>query len=190
MKFKIKNLKFSSGFTLIEMLVTLGIITALSSMILVYSRKSETISNLIREGDHIVFELRRAQSQAMLVLQQDFSDEKQICGWGIYIDQTNLPQEQFLLFSDLCLPHQSIGNKKYDSDEEAETISVLRGVEIFESNISSVVFIPPEPRIKFDPNLGDGTNANIKIQLKNQPGVYYEIQISEAGQIYKELQGT
>ena len=169
------------------MLVTLGIITALSAMILVYSRKSETVSNLIREGDHIAFELRRAQNQAMLMLQQG-SDSEQICGWGIYVDQT-LPQEQFLLFKDLCLPGQSIGNEKYDSDEEVEIITLLKGVEIFESNISSITFIPPEPRVKFEPNLGDGTNANIKIQLKNQPGAYYEIQVSEIGQIYKQLQG-
>ncbi len=178
--------KFKSrAFTLIEMLVTLGIITALSAMILVYSRKSETVSNLIREGDHIAFELRRAQSQAMMMLQQG-SDSEQICGWGIYVDQT--PQEQFLLFKDLCLPGQSIGNEKYDPDEEVETITLLNGVEIFQSNISSIAFIPPEPRIKFYPDLNDGTNASIKIQLKNQPGAYYEIQISEAGQIYKELQ--
>ncbi len=185
MELKITKFK-SKAFTLIEMLVTLGIITALSSMILVYSRKSETVSNLIREGDHIAFELRRAQNQAMLMLQQD-SDSEQICGWGIYVDQAN--PEQFILFADLCLPDQSTGNEKYDPDEEVEIIPLLRGVEIFESNISSVVFIPPEPRIKFDPDLGDGTNASIKIQLKNQPGAYYEIQVSEAGQIYKELQG-
>ena len=193
MEFRIKNYKITKlkakAFTLIEMLVTLGIITALSSMILVYSRKSETVGNLVREGNHIAFELRRAQSQAMLMLQQDFDSEKKICGWGIYIDQESLPQEQFLLFADLCLPDQSIGNEKYDLDEEVEIISLLRGVEIFGSNILSAVFIPPEPRIKFYPDLGDGTNASIKIQLKNQPGAYYEIQISEAGQIYKELQG-
>ena len=185
MKLKIKNLKFSSGFTLIEMLVTLGIITALSSMILVYSRQSETVSNLIREGDHMIFELRRAQNQAMLVLQQG-SGSEQICGWGIYID-TNLPG-QFLSFKDLCLPDQSIGNEKYDLGEKIEIISLLKGVEIFESNISSITFIPPEPRVKFEPNLGEGTNASIKIQLKNQPGTYYEIQVSEVGQISKQLQ--
>jgi len=184
----------SKAFTLIEMMVTLGIITALSVMILAYSRKSESITYLVREGDHIVFELRRVQGLSMLVLQQDSGGEKQICGWGIYIDQANLPQEQFLLFSDLCTgttpSGESIGNGRYDDGEEAETIPVLRRVEIFESNISSIVFIPPEPRVKFYPDLGDGANANIKIQLKNQPGVYYEIQVSEAGQIYKQLQGT
>jgi len=185
-KLKTKNLKFSLGFTLIEMLVTLGIITAFSAMVLGYSRKSETTTYLVREGDRIVFELRRAQNQAMLMLQQN-PEGKKVCGWGIYIDRANLPQEQFFLFADLCLTGGSKGNEKYDSDEEVETISLLKGVEIFQSNIASVLFIPPEPRVKFEPNLSGGENANIQIRLKNQPERYYEIQVSEAGQIYKEL---
>jgi len=186
MKFKM-GLKFKSrGFTLIEMLVTLGIITALSVMILVYSRKSESVSNLIREGDHIAFEIRRAQNQAMLMLQQDSGGEK-ICGWGIYIDQANLPQEKFFLFADLCEEGTSKGDEKYNDGEKVETISLLKRVEIFYSNVSSITFIPPEPRVKFEPNLDDGDNASIQIQLKNQPGRYYEIQVSEAGQISKEL---
>jgi len=188
-KLKIKNLKFSSGFTLIEMLVTLGIITALSAMVLGYSRKSETVSYLLREGNRMLFELRRAQNQAMLMLQQDSGSEK-VCGWGIYIDQDNLPQEQFFLFADLCLTGESKGNEKYDDGEEVETISLLNGVEIFKSNIFSITFLPPEPRIKFYPDLGDGTNANIKIRLKNQPETYYEIHVSEEGQIYKELKSS
>lgn len=187
MKFKIKNLKFSLGFTLIEMLVTLGIITALSAMILGYSRQSEKTTYLVREGNRIVFELRRAQSQAMLMLQHDFGEDKKVCAWGIYIGPA--PQEQFLLFADLCEAGESNGNGRYDDGEKVEKISLLKSVEIFESNISSIVFIPPEPKIKFDPDLGGGTNAYIKIQLKNRPGAYYEIQISEVGQIYKELKG-
>lgn len=172
------------------MLVTLGIITALSTMVLVYSRKSETISNLIREGDHMAFELRRVQNQAMLVLQEDFGVDKKVCGWGIYIDKailSQVPQDKFLLFADLCLQYQSVGDSKYGDGEESESVSLLNGIEIYESNVSSITFIPPEPQVKFDTNLGDGTNANIKIRLKNKPGTYYEIQVSEAGQISKQL---
>ena len=171
------------------MLVTLGIITALSSMILVYSRKSETVSNLIREGDHIAFELRRVQNQAMLVLQQDFGGDKKVCGWGIYIDKTILsqvPQDKFLLFADLCGTGESSGNNEYDAGEESELVSLLNGIEIFESNVYSITFIPPEPQVKFYPDIGND-NAYIKIQLKNKPETYYEIQVSEAGQISKQL---
>ena len=186
MEFKIKNLKFPSGFTLIEMLVTLGIITALSSMILVYSRKSESVSNLIRESNHIAFGLRRAQNQAMMMLQQDSGSDEKICGWGIYID-INTP-EQFLLFKDLCEEGTSKGNEKYDSDlgEEVELFSLLKGVEISRSNVSSITFIPPEPRVKFDSDLGND-NAYIEIQLKNQQGAFYRIEVSKEGQISKEL---
>jgi len=191
-KLKIKNLKFSSGFTLIEMLVTLGIITALSAMILGYSRKSETTTYLVREGNRIVFELRRAQNQAMLMLQQD-SESGEVCGWGIHIEESilsDVSQEQFFLFADLCLAGESKGNEEYDSDEEVETISLLKGVEIFQSNVSSVLFIPPDPRVKFEPNLSDGESANIQIRLKNQHETCYEIQVSEAGQVYKGLQSN
>jgi len=185
LKFKIRKFK-SRAFTLIEMLVTLGIITALSSMILVYSRKSETVSNLIREGDHIAFELRRVQNQAMLMLQDNSGGDEKVCGWGIYVDQ--IPQEQFLLFKDLCEEGTSNGNEKYDSGsgEKVETISLLEGVEISGSNISSITFIPPEPRVKFQPDLGND-NAYIEIQLKNQQGTFYRIEVSEEGQISKEL---
>lgn len=192
MKFKIKNLKFLSGFTLIEMMVTLGIITALSTMVLVYSRKSETVTSLIREGDHMVFELQRAQNQAMLVLQKDSDIGREVCGWGIYIDkelyEADIPQDKFLLFADLCETGQSSGNGVYDNDEEVETISLLKGIEIFNSNISSITFIPPEPQIKFDPDLSDGINAIIKIHLKNNIQTSYVIRVSDIGQIYKELE--
>ena len=187
MKLKIKNLKFSPGFTLIEMLVTLGIVAAMSAMVLGYSRKSETTTYLVREGNRIVFELRRAQNQAMLMLERDSGSEK-VCGWGIYIDPSDLPHvEQFFLFADLCLTGESKGNEKYNTNEEVEKNTLLKGVEIFYSNVSSVTFIPPEPRIKFNPDIGDGTDAKIRIQLKNQPETYCEIQVSQTGQIYKEL---
>ena len=84
---------------------------------------------------------------------------------------------------------ESSGNDKYDNGEESELVSLLNGIEIFESNISSITFIPPEPQVKFDPDIGNN-NAYIKIQLKNKPGAYYEIQVSEAGQISKELKET
>lgn len=180
------------GFTLIEMLVTLGIITMLSTMILAYSRQSESVANLVREGNRIVFEMQKAQSLSMLVLQEDSPNEKEVCGWGIYIGKSNIPAEKFILFADFCEElsgGELKGNNQYDESqgEKTEEINLLKGIEIFETNIDSIVFVPPEPKIKFIPDLFEGDNAFIRIRLKNFPDQYYEIQISKVGQVYKDL---
>lgn len=189
------QMKKLRGFTLIEMLVTLGIITMLSTMILAYSRQSESVADLIREGNRIVFEIQKAQSLSMLVLQEDSSNEKEVCGWGIYIDKDNVPVEKFILFTDFCeeFPNGDLkGNYKYDENqgEKVEEFNLLRRIEIFESSINSIVFVPPEPKIKFSPDPVGEDSAIIKIRLKNIPDQYYEIQISKVGQVYKELKKT
>ena len=65
------------GFTIIEMMVTLSIVTLLAVMVLAYSRQSERVTNLIRDSDKMVYELRRAQNLAMLTLQR--SSSQAIC---------------------------------------------------------------------------------------------------------------
>jgi len=168
------------GFTIIEMMVTLSIVTLLAVMVLAYSRQSERVTNLIRDSDKMVYELRRAQNLAMLTLQR--SSSQAICGWGIYINKEVLPQTQYILFSDFC----NTGTQgQYDSGEEFEIVNLLKGVEIIETNIFSVAFVPPEPQTKFYPNLIEGENANIKMCLETKPDVCYTIYVSSAGQIKK-----
>jgi hypothetical protein len=105
-----------------------------------------------------------------------------ICGWGIYINREALPQTQYILFTDFC----NLGTRgQYDSGEEFEIINLLKGVEIIETNIFSVTFVPPEPQTKFYPNLSEGENAYIKMCLETKPDVCYTIYVSSAGQIKK-----
>lgn len=178
----------SFAFTLIEMMVTLSIVTLLTVMVLAYSRPSESLTNLIRDSDKMIFELRRAQNLAMLTLQQS-SSTSPVCGWGIYLNKDALPQMQYILFFDFCLPPTSIGNYKYDDGETSETINLLKGVEIASSTISTVTFVPPEPTVKFSPdnNIIDGTitNAYITMCLINKPDTCHKVHISSVGQIYK-----
>ncbi|MDD5760659.1 MAG: prepilin-type N-terminal cleavage/methylation domain-containing protein [Candidatus Pacebacteria bacterium] len=196
-EYRIQNTEYSysraarKGFTLIEMLVTLGIITLLSTMILAYSRQSESVSDLIRESNRIAFEIQKTKNSAMLTLKKNSAEERKICGWGVYIEKDKLPQESFIVFTDFCGSgtEDLVGNGKYDEagGEKVEAINLLKGIEIFETNIFSVVFVPPEPKIKFDPKLFGNESAFIKIRLKNNPSQYFEIKISPVGQVYKEL---
>jgi len=191
MNFYFKKMYFqhkSLAFTLIEMMVTLSIITLLTVMVLVYSRQSETVTNLIRDSDKLVYELRRAQNSSMLTLQPTTTigaaPAASICGWGIYFNKGVLPQTpqtQYILFSDFC----DTGNKRqYDSGEDFETVNLLKGVEISETNIFSVAFVPPEPQVKFNPSLSG--DALITMCLESDPSNCFTIHITSAGQISKE----
>ncbi|MDD3488157.1 MAG: prepilin-type N-terminal cleavage/methylation domain-containing protein [Candidatus Pacebacteria bacterium] len=191
---KIKNSnsnKLKNGFTVIEMMVTLGIITLLTTMVLVHSRQSELVSNLAREGNRIAFEIQKAKSSAMLILQKGSTSQKKICGWGVYFDQAPVtnqnPKESFIIFQDFCESKQGdlIGNGVYDEGEMVETINLLKNIEIFETNISSVVFIPPEPKVFFSNKLTGANEGYIKIRVKGEDYQYFEIKVSPIGQIYK-----
>ena len=80
------------------------------------------------------------------------------------------------------------GSGDYDEEGEmVETIELLKNVEIFETNVSSIVFVPPEPKIIFKPELFGSEEASIKIGLKERQDQYFEIRVSPVGQIYKQL---
>jgi len=193
MNFYFKTMDFkrkSLAFTLIEMMITLSIVTLLTTMVLVYSRQSESVTNLIRDSDRLLFNLRQVQSSSMLTLQQS-TGSSNVCGWGIYINKDALPQAQYILFNDFC----NTGTRgQYDSGEDLgegpETINLLKGVEIKFSDIKSVVFVPPEPQIKvsFD-GVSSQTLSNtvdITMCLEADSNNCFVIHITPAGQIYKE----
>jgi prepilin-type N-terminal cleavage/methylation domain-containing protein len=187
------------GFTLIEMLVTLSIVTLLTTMVLVYSRQNESMTNLIRDSDRLVFNLHQVQNSSLLTLQPTAtsvgSPTKNICGWGIYFNNDS----SYTLFHDLCdstTPGSTTpkGNNLYDSGEEYETVNVLRGVIIKHSDIQSIVFVPPNPDIQ----VYDGVTAShltdhlitVQMCLAAQPDTCFVISINPAGQISKEVETT
>ena len=68
----------SRAFTLIEMMVTLGIISVLTVMVIGYSRQSESQTNLLRESERLVYKLHEAQNSALQTLQE--SGSAKVCG--------------------------------------------------------------------------------------------------------------
>jgi len=186
---EIKNFKLKKGFTFVEMMVSIGIITLLSIMVLAYNRRAETINNLVRSANKLVFELQRIQNQAMLVYQKEGEEggsSEKICGWGMYFGNALSPEktEKIFSFVDLC---QNQDHKYTSEEEKRESINLMKNTEIFETNVNSIVFVPPEPRVYFNPS--DVNFAYIKIKLENQTSLYpyYEIKVTKGGQIYKNL---
>jgi len=186
-----KFLKRKKGFTFVEMMVSVGIITLLSVMILGYNRQTETTTNLTRSANKLISELKRIQNQAMLILEENTTQgSKNICGWGMYfaeIPGSNLSIKEITPFVDYCDQLSGAGNQQYDKikSEGKTPIPLVKKTEITETNIRSIVFVPPEPTIYFDPETVD--KAIIKLYLEDQNSPYYIITISKSGQISKEL---
>ncbi|MGC8651290.1 MAG: type II secretion system protein [Minisyncoccia bacterium] len=172
----------SPAFTLIEMLVTLSIVTLLTTMVLVYSRHSESITNLIRDSDRLVFNLHQVQNSSLLTLQQS-SSSSTICGWGIHLDLTS-SSTSYLLFHDLC---GSTTTHVYDPGEEYETVNLLKGVIFTKSDFHDIVFVPPNPDIYVDGSNNVLTNSiAATICLAADTNTCFVITINPAGQVSKE----
>ena len=185
-KFREKKQRIFTGFTIIEMMVTLSIITVLLTMMLAYNRKAEKINYLNRAVNRVLFEVKRAQDLAMLVWQQSPETSQKICGWGLYWgDEDNSLQNKIILFKDFCKEGENYGDNKYSEDEQEEVI-LLKEVVITGTNVESLCFVPPDPKLYFYPPLDKGEAAELTLCLENQPNICYRLTISPSGQISKQ----
>jgi len=182
MNFYFKTIDFKRkifAFTLIEMLVTLSIVTLLTVMVIGYSRRSESLTNLMRESERLIYNLKLAQSSAMLTLK---NSNQIICGWGVAFDVNN---NQYFLFKDLAQT-SCPANYKYDGGSElVDNLKPLNGVIIKSVNVDSIVFIPPNPDVHFMTNDGD-SNAQIQLCLANDTNQCVYIVVTKTGLIYKK----
>lgn len=161
-------MKKEKGFTLVEMLVSIAIIAAISGASLVYFRGGNRNWALIRATQAFTQDIRRASNMAL-------SSPKIICnsveyspqGYGIYF---NAAASTYALFaaleSDLNVPTTGVptANCSYNSSEKyviIETITMEAGTKVLSLNTEgspsgnnnpayiSIVFVPPDPTVKF-----------------------------------------
>jgi len=119
-----KKQRFFSGFTLIEVLVTLGIVAILSYSLLGYNRSSEKINVLNRYSQRLLTDLRTAQNMAIQTQQYD---GQSVQGWGVHFDPST-----YKIFADL-----SDGSRAY-----LEPVNLPSYLSL-NSSISDIVFKPP-----------------------------------------------
>ena len=171
------------GFTLVEVLVTIGILAILLSTMVGITRTGDQQVLLSKEQSLLLVALNRAKASAL----QTFFQPNHPCGYGIFIDIAN---SSYTLFQDQPTNPTdcSTANNTFDAPGEILTLGTTPqiytlppGVQFGPAtNVSSVIYIPPNPDVYI--NNGTLQVGIIMLQSINATAVR-SIQINNAGQI-------
>jgi type II secretory pathway pseudopilin PulG len=184
MKKNKKNLKKNFGFTIIEMLVILGVLALLSGILIVYSRSGEMASNLIRQSAKMVADINRVKNLAITntIFTDSFGEEKRTCGYGIYFDITNEPN-QYIIFADTSFDcNTSLHQRSSDGSNDLDVITILPSFSLEIGNVQQIFFLPPDPEIFFT-TLDGSSIREAEIEIKSNTGAVIGVEVNKTGQV-------
>lgn len=153
---KAKNFK-SSGFSIIEMMVVMGIIGILSVLILANYRVNQKKYALTMATQQLVSDLRKAQNMA---ISGSGISAAGYSGYGIHAENNSV---SYIIFGD------KNNNRRYDgSDGVVQVFSLPANIKIVSVSPSSngldVAFVPPGPATYVNNNSAVGISATFTLQ--------------------------
>ena len=170
LKLKIKNCS-RKGFTLVEMMVIIGILALISAILIVYIRSGSRQIILFREQAQVVSILSRAKYLAI----STFGKTGVPCGYGIHFEKPTT----FLIFKDIADDCQTSDLKYSGPQEIQESFQLDSTVEFNTLTLSDILFIPPDPSVIITPSQDDATIVIKTVGAENSAS----IKINIAGQI-------
>lgn len=164
----------NSGFTLIEIIVVIGIVIVLSSIVFVNYRTAGQQFALQRSANKLAQDIRRASEMAMSGKEFNCQSGWRMKGYGINLSAGN----DYYLLKARCEDEITPGN--YNDRVLGEPIPLEKGVRILSVTTSNIFFYPPQPVIDLE---GIDT-AEIILYLETDATKTRTIIINKAGLIY------
>jgi len=188
-----KNSLFADrrGFTMVEVVIMLGIIVIVSAVVLANFPGVSASINLQRSVQQLALWFRQAQNQALAVRQVQGPFGPVVPpGVGVYISTAD--PTHYIIFADIC-PSAPNNNKIYDAgcDIVIETVGLERGVRIMEltdedaqnQSAVSVVFTVPEA-VATVYNTSSSIGEFILVKLRTDSGGFIRsVRARTSGQI-------
>lgn len=159
------------GFTLVEVLVTISITVMLASVLILYSRTGERQILLFREQAKVINMISKAKSLAL----QTYIDGTAGCGYGIHF---SLP-DTLILFKDQAADCAASDNIYSGPIEDFSHLILGTGIVFSSSDITDILFIPPDPTVKLNP---DQVSGIITLQTADG-GTSARVKLNNSGQI-------
>lgn len=182
-----------AGFTLIEMLVVLGVVGVLSSILIGYSRESSRNLVLSTAEAKALSLLSRAKFLTVETFFEQVDNppvELRICGYGVHLNREN---GELFIFQDRVsgtdcttsdyLYFENSEDTRLTSELDSLTINstVLKIGEYSGDELNDVVFIPPDPDVAIN---GETTTpeGGFKVELLDGSNSF-SISVNRAGQV-------
>lgn len=189
-----QKIKCTPGFTLIELMVTIGLTVILTSMLVLYNRTGERQLSLFAERAKILGVITQAKALSV----QTLAEANSPCGYGVYI---NPASKEYLLFrngadKDSCraIKDQVIINQQQYTpnppgaprDTVVGNVHTLSNGVRFKAGVPmTILFIPPDPTTLFDPSTAVNANGELTVTVEtdDSQAMPATITINDFGQI-------
>lgn len=181
---KISKNKSNAAFTLLEMMVVIGIVVLISALSFASYKEGQNQYALQLSAQKLAADLRRAQNMALSTV---VTNGGQISGggYGIYFDKSQEKKLAYILFAD----NDPTSPQVYSSsDTPIEKIELKKGVEISTISLdgnnadsSYIIFTPPDPKITI--GTGNSTELRIKVSLTKDLSRSKTVTINKFGKI-------
>lgn len=144
-----------AGFTLIEVLVVLGVMAIVSSSIISYNSSSRQQVALATETSKLTQLILRAKSLSI----STYGAVASVCGYGIELDYAN----NYYYLSSYELGPSCDTPNVVSSRNRLETFRVTNGVNLSNivpgNQVADIIYLPPDPII-YTTGLSDNTVVN------------------------------
>ncbi|MCX8015826.1 MAG: prepilin-type N-terminal cleavage/methylation domain-containing protein [Patescibacteria group bacterium] len=148
------------GYTLVEILVVLGVTALLSGLLFVYSRQGEKIGEIMRVRAQVVSDINRVKNLAITAATWQ---GQLTCGYGIYFD---IPNNQYIIFTDISADCKSSNHLRNQAQtQDVERIKTPQRFTLVNTNVQQVFFMPPQPFVFFDGQAAEKQSAIEEVEI-------------------------
>lgn len=197
-----------SAFTVIEMVVVLGISVVLSSILIIYSGDSRKFLIFSNERSLVVSAIFKAKSYSLETYQptqftiSGIRPTEIICGWGVHFEKNSSGDDSYYVYKDIDPSGTCSGSSVgvFDPSEPAQVfekgtldknILEFKCLDVLPSGFScssassktsmDVFFQPPDPTVIFNPDSPSYKEANVQLEFSG--GGCSLIKINRSSQI-------
>ncbi len=191
----IKNKYCRPGLTLVELIVSLFIISFITALFVANYRSSNKRTDLVMTSQVVVSDIHRAQNNSLGLVK--YGEELPAGGWGVNFDLNH--KDRYVVFADLQEPlingQPATGYRVYDpyteSDIEkgAKVVMLPPEIELVSLRMAgyalpvysaNVTFLPPDPRINIYAQGATSTMLEVGV-LERQSNIIKYIQVNFLG---------